>query len=53
MTRNMDSRKSGRKRIGCDLCKQDKPTYVFEHPDSLLVLWFCPLCYATLVKEQR
>jgi hypothetical protein len=37
-----------RKRIGCDLCKQDHPTFVFQHPGSHLVLWFCPRCYEVL-----
>ncbi len=48
-------KKEPRKRIGCDLCKKDKGTFVFQHPYpsyNYLQLWFCEGCYEVLTGDK-
>lgn len=35
-----------KERYGCDSCKEDKPTYLFEH--FVMKLWICHECYEEL-----
>lgn len=41
-------RENQRKRVGCDLCKNNTTTYRFEHLGGPLAVWFCARCYEVL-----
>ena len=46
-------KKEPRKRIGCDLCKKNKSTFIFQQPMYRnLVLWFCEGCYEVLTGDK-
>jgi len=39
-------------RYGCDYCKKDKSTWLFNHFD-ILKLWICGDCYKKLIKKPK
>jgi hypothetical protein len=47
------ARKTRRQRKWCDLCHENKATYIFEHLGSAMALWFCPDCYDKLTNEHQ